>query len=125
MLDCCKQDSSEQFFVVNVGQLASQVLASVFPISFINNHFINWLLKIMLFVEFLGVVNACWPLTWFLNWIWQMKPDPITSEDTPANQILDRKRSMGIPVAKGTKPFDLSQPEQEYHVDYTLKVDYN
>merc|ERR1712224_366851 len=115
-------------FVVNVGQLASQVLASVFPISFINNHFINWILKIMLFVEFLGVVNACWPLTWFLDYVFGLPKDPIhgdESVDTPANQILDRKKSLGIPVAKGSAPFDLDQPEQEYHVDYTYKVDYN
>jgi len=115
-------------FVVNVGQLASQVLASVFPISFINNHFINWILRIMLFVEFLGVVNACWPLTWFLDYVFGLPKDPIhgdESVDTPANQILDRKKSLGIPVAKGTAPFDLDQPEQEYHVDHTYKVDYN
>jgi len=114
-------------FVVNVGQLASQVLASVFPISFINNHFINWILKIMLFVEFLGVVNACWPLTWALDAISGLPKDPIhgdESVDTPANQILDRKKSLGIPVTKGTTPFDLNQPEQEYHVDYTYKVSY-
>jgi len=114
-------------FVVNVGQLASQVLASVFPIAFINNHFINWILRIMLFVEFLGVVNACWPLTWFLDMVSGLPKDPIhgdESVDTPANQILDRKKSLGIPVAKGTTPFDLDQPEQEYHVDYTYKVSY-
>merc|ERR1711904_65342 len=112
----------------NEGQLASQVLASVFPISFINNHFINWILRIMLFVEFLGVVSAGWPLTWFLDYVFGLPKDPIhgdESVDTPANQILDRKKSLGIPVAKGTAPFDLDQPEREYHVDYTYKVDYN
>nr|AOW69266.1 silicon transporter alpha [Didymoeca costata] len=114
-------------FVVNVAQLASQVLASVFPISFINNHFLNWLLRIMLLVEASGVVNACWPLARFFDWAFGMVKDPFEDDEdikTPAHDILERKKSMGIPVAKGASPFDLHQPEQEYHVEYTYQVSY-
>merc|ERR1711907_721828 len=45
--------------VVNVAQLASQVCASIFPVQFINNRLLNWLLRLMLLIEFSGVVNAC------------------------------------------------------------------
>jgi hypothetical protein len=54
-------------FVVNVAQLASQVTASIFPVGFINNVFLKWLLQIMLIVEASGLVNACWPVAWWLN----------------------------------------------------------
>merc|ERR1719373_844786 len=62
--------------VVNVAQLMSQVTASIFPISVINNHFMYWLLNLMLFVEFIGIVNACWPLSTALEWTFSMTPDP-------------------------------------------------
>merc|ERR1719373_618240 len=62
--------------VVNVAQLASQVTASLFPISVINNHFMYWLLNLMLFVEFIGIVNACWPLAHYLEKIYGMEDDP-------------------------------------------------
>merc|ERR1711937_811794 len=38
-------------FVVNVAQLATQVTASIFPASLINNVMMHILLQIMLFVE--------------------------------------------------------------------------
>merc|ERR1719373_578635 len=62
--------------VVNVAQLASQVTASIFPIAVINNYFMYWLLRLMLFIEQLGIVNACWPLSWFVEIIFEMQPDP-------------------------------------------------
>merc|ERR1711959_450878 len=37
--------------VVNVAQLASQVTASIFPVALINNHLMNWLLRLMLLIE--------------------------------------------------------------------------
>ena len=113
--------------VVNVAQLASQVLASLFPVPVINNHLMRVLLNIMLFIEFSGVVNACWPLTWLLDALTGLPKDPFWGDDavkTPANNIIDRKKSMGIPMQKGVTPFDLNQPESEYHIDYTYKVSY-
>merc|ERR1719373_763155 len=61
-------------FVVNVAQLASQVTASIFPVSVINNNFMYWLLELMLFIERLGIVNACWPLAYLLEWTCSMTP---------------------------------------------------
>merc|ERR1719192_1469846 len=62
--------------VVNVAQLASQVTASIFPIAVINNHFMYWLLVLMLFIETAGFVNACWPLAYSIELIFEMTPDP-------------------------------------------------
>jgi len=62
--------------VVNVAQLASQVTASIFPIAVINNHFMYWLLCLMLFIETAGFVNACWPLAYGLEKLFGMSPDP-------------------------------------------------
>lgn len=106
--------------VVNVAQLASQVTASIFPIQFINNRLLTWLLQLMLFIEATGVVNACWPLAWALDAIFNIQEDPFDANndvDTPAHNILDRKKSMGIPVTDGVSPYDLNQPEAEFHVD--------
>lgn len=112
-------------FVVSVAQLASQVTASLFPVSFMNNHFIHWLVRFMLLIEFSGVVNACWPLTWACTALFRVKKDPFDEDEnveTMARLILERKRSMGIPVAKSVMPFDLHQPEDElvgsYRVSY-------
>merc|ERR1719454_540950 len=62
--------------VVNVAQLASHVTASIFPIAVINNHFMYWLLRLMLFIEAIGIVNACWPLAYLLERIYSLQPDP-------------------------------------------------
>merc|ERR1719285_53844 len=62
--------------VVNVAQLASQVTASIFPVAVINNHFMYWLLVLMLFIETAGIVNACWPLAYFIEKIFGMEEDP-------------------------------------------------
>nr|AOW69270.1 silicon transporter alpha [Savillea parva] len=113
--------------VVNVGQLASQVAASIFPVACINNYVMNFLLRFMLFIEFSGIVNSCWVLTWCLDAITGLPLDPFDGDetvDTPANNIIDRKKSMGIPQTKGVGPFDLNQPEQEFHIEYTYKVAY-
>jgi len=63
--------------VVNVAQLASQVTASIFPISVINNYFMYWILCLMLFIETVGIVNACWPLSYALEMVYGMEPDPV------------------------------------------------
>lgn len=65
--------------VVNVAQLASQVTASVFPIPVINNYFMFYMLKLMLFIETIGVVNACWPLSYLITIFFGMQPDPISA----------------------------------------------
>jgi hypothetical protein len=114
-------------FVVNVGQLSFRMLASAFPVLFINNYVIHALLRIALVVESTGIVNSCWPLAWFFDSLFKLKHDPFDGDaevKTPAQNILDRKKSMGIPMAKGVSPFDLHQPESEYHIEYTYKVSY-
>jgi len=63
-------------FVVNVAQLASQVTASIFPVAVINNHFMYWLLNLMLFIEAFGIINACWPLCYAIDRMYDMVPDP-------------------------------------------------
>ena len=67
-------------FVVNVAQLATQVTASIFPISFINNHFLYFLQQAMLLVESSGVINAVWPLMWGFASVTNMEPDPWNEE---------------------------------------------
>merc|ERR1719266_1102863 len=62
--------------VVNVAQLASQVTASIFPIAVINNHFMYWILNLMLFIEAFGIINACWPLCYAIDRMYDMVPDP-------------------------------------------------
>ena len=67
-------------FVVNVAQLATQVTASIFPISFINNSFLYFLQQAMLAVEASGVINAVWPLMWLMVKVTGMEPDPWNEE---------------------------------------------
>jgi hypothetical protein len=104
--------------VVNVAQLASQIVASIFPVSMINNSFIYIILHIMLLIEALGIVNSCWVMTWLFDWMTGLPKDPFDGDeeaDTPAQNIIHRKKSMGIPQQKGVGPFDLHQPESEYY----------
>merc|ERR1719515_376763 len=61
--------------VVNVAQLASQGTASIFPVAVINNYFMYWMLRLMLFIEYIGIVNACWPLAHLLDRAFDMVPD--------------------------------------------------
>jgi hypothetical protein len=115
--------------VVNVAQLASQIVASVFPVSMINNSFIYVILRLQLLIEASGICNSCWVTTWALDWVCGMPKDPNWSDEstgikTLEDNIIDRKKSMGIPQQKGVGPFDLNQPECEYHVDYTYKMSY-
>jgi len=63
-------------FVVNVAQLATQIVASLFPVSLINNVFMYFILKAMLLTEASGVANSCYPLMWALGWIFSMDKDP-------------------------------------------------
>jgi len=109
--------------VVNVAQLMSQVTASIFPIGFCNNHILYWLLRIMLLIEASGIVNACWPLAWLLDKTFQIPPDPDYTSQVSAG-IIDRKRSMGMPLTDGVDPLSLYQPEQEFHVTYTYQFKY-
>merc|ERR1719493_364656 len=75
-------------FVVNVAQLASPVTASIFPIAVINNHFMYWLLVLMLFIETAGFVNACWPLAYFIERVFDMDPDPPLVERKSAAELM-------------------------------------
>jgi len=75
-------------FVVNVAQLASQVTASIFPVAVVNNHFMYWLLVLMLFIEAAGIVNACWPLCYFIERIFDMDPDPPLVERKSAAELM-------------------------------------
>merc|ERR1712076_294634 len=63
-------------FVVNVAQLATQVTASIFPVSLINNHVMYFLLQAMLLTEASGLPNACYPIMWFLNWVFGLEKAP-------------------------------------------------
>merc|ERR1712038_241908 len=78
-------------FVVNVAQLASQVTASIFPVAVVNNNFMYWLLALMLFVEASGIVNACWPLCYFIERIFGMDDDPPLVERKTAAEIMGQK----------------------------------
>ena len=105
--------------VVNVAQLASQVTASIFPAAFINNHLMYYLLRIMLLVEQSGIVNACWPLAWTLDKLFAIPKDPdYATADKPSvpKGIIDRKKSLGLPVVDGAEPLSIYQPEREFHV---------
>jgi len=85
--------------VVNVGQLASQVTASIFPVAVINNHFMNWALRLMLLIEFVGIVNACWPLAWLMSKAFLLAPDPRLD----AVESLEQPSSTaGTPVSRET-----------------------
>lgn len=88
-------------FVCNVAQLMTQVTASLFPSSFINNSFIIWILRFMLLIEASGVVNACWPLSWAMSSLGGLQPDPTDSQKSLDEDILDRKKSLAIAVEEG------------------------
>merc|ERR1712226_567114 len=80
-------------FVVNVAQLATQITASIFPVGLINNTFMYIMLQAMLFTEFSGLANACYPLMWFLSWVFDMEPDP------QFTKLADKKGSNVIQAA--------------------------
>lgn len=64
-------------FVVNVGQLSFRMLASCFPILFINNYLMYGILEIALAVDATGVFNSCWPLFWGVDRLLKLKEDPL------------------------------------------------
>ena len=90
---CTESGFLGALFVCSVAQLMTQVTASLFPASFINNSVIIWILRFMLLIEASGVVNACWPLSWAMSRLGGLEPDPIDNLDA---EVLDRKRSMGL-----------------------------
>jgi hypothetical protein len=98
-------------FVSTVAQLVTQVTASIYPASFINNRVLNVLLRIMLMFELSGIVNSCWPLAWAFNAIARLEKDPFKSL---AENALDRKESMGVPM-KVRSESDLHQREFVNH----------
>lgn len=107
-------------FVTNVAQLASQVTASIFPVAFINNRILNVLLRVMLFVEFSGIVNSCWPLAWGLDSLLGLEePDYSTGKgkEDPKSlgaHTMDRMESMQLPLHENVQgraagPLDIYQ----------------
>nr|AOW69265.1 silicon transporter beta [Diaphanoeca grandis] len=115
--------------VVNIAQLSFRMFAAGFPVIFINNRLMFFLLKVCLFVEATGIVNSCWPLAWGLDGFCKLNPDPFDGDgdvETPAHNVIHRKKSMGIPQSKDVSPFNLDQPECEFHMhsDYTFKISY-
>merc|ERR1711935_806939 len=104
-------------FVCNVAQLATQVTASLFPVAFINNRMMNWFLRVLLFTEFTGIVNSCWPLAWALDSALGLEEPDFEADGnyTPlGSNLMDRQKSMGLPV-DNTNPLsiyqDLVEPE--------------
>lgn len=95
-------------FVCNVAQLATQVTASLFPVAFINNRIMNWFLRVLLFTEFTGIVNACWPLAWGLDLLLQLKEPDFEAEGnydkSMGAHIMDRIKSIEQPIAQTVKP---------------------
>jgi len=89
-------------FVVNVAQLASQVTASIFPVAVINNHFMYWLLNLMLFIEAFGIINACWPLCYAIDRAYGMVPDPEMARRKTFEELMG---TVGAePVKKTDRP---------------------
>jgi len=90
--------------VVNVAQLASQVTASIFPIAVINNHFMYWILVLMLFIEAFGIINACWPLAYFIERAFGMDDDPpLVSRTTGLTDAQMRQNSFASGVNLASK----------------------
>merc|ERR1712043_63617 len=85
-------------FVVNVAQLATQITASIFPVSLINNCFMYFLLQAMLLTEASGLPNACWPCMWFLNWAFGLVPDTqLVIENDPYAASTQKSAEMKDP----------------------------
>eukprot|EP00041_Stephanoeca_diplocostata_P020825 m.474091 g.474091 ORF g.474091 m.474091 type:complete len:532 (+) comp21670_c3_seq32:168-1763(+) len=113
-------------FVVNVGQLSFRMAATAFPILFINNYVMYALLRVALLVEMTGAFNSCWVLAWAVDHTLRLQHDPFDGEEnikSPAQVVLDRKESMGIPSPKGVSPFEFFQPERDA-TTYAFEVSY-
>jgi len=84
------------------------VTASLFPVAFINNRIMNWFLRVLLFTEFTGIVNACWPLAWGLDLLLQLKEPDFEAEGnydkSMGAHIMDRIKSIEQPIAQTVKP---------------------
>jgi len=63
-------------FVVNVGQLSFRMLASCYPVLFINNYLMYGLLEMALAVEATGLFNSCWVLASGLDKLVGLEEDP-------------------------------------------------
>jgi len=93
-------------FVCNVAQLATQVTASLFPVAFINNRMMNWFLRVLLFTEFTGIVNSCWPLAWALDSALDLVEPDFEAEGNYTkgqdkklgSHMMDRQKSLGLAV---------------------------
>jgi hypothetical protein len=94
-------------FVVNVGQLSFRMLASTFPVIFINSYIMYGLLEIALAVEATGVFNSCWVLAWGMDAILKMPEDPDFQGPT-----LVRMNSFSLPIIGGVAPFDMNVPDE-------------
>jgi len=101
--------------VVNVAQLASQVTASIFPIAVINNYFMYWMLLLMLFIEAFGIVNACWPLAYFVERCFGMTDDPplVSKGTNAAGMSNDRQAPHRLPSGSENGQ-DPEQPKGVY-----------
>lgn len=106
-------------FVVNVGQLSFRMAASSFPVLFINNFVLRALLRVALVVEATGIVNACWPLTWGIDRLLQLKPDPVSGELATVSPQARKGPSLDKGVAEDVHHFS----GWEY-VGHTYKVSY-
>merc|ERR1712176_574009 len=99
-------------FVVNVAQLATQITASIFPVSLINNYFMYFLLQAMLLTEASGLPNACWPCVWFLNWAFGLGPDPELIIENDPYAASTQKSTEQPDTENGTK-----QSDREFKAD--------
>jgi hypothetical protein len=70
-------------FVVNIGQLSFRMMASCFPVLFIDNYVMYVILRVSLLVEKTGVCNACWPLSWALDLGLGLQEDPAWMFELP------------------------------------------
>jgi hypothetical protein len=116
-------------FVVNVAQLGTQVAASIFPIGFINNRFLNLLLRAMLLVEASGIVNACYPLAWGLDSALKLRKDPSNEvNDVPTEGVggvaIAQFHQSGVSVVPGRAPPALHHPEQQYDAEFNYRVSF-
>lgn len=96
--------------VVNIFQLSFRMAATCFPVIFINNNVMYLLLRVALLVEGTGIVNACWPLAWGLQWLFGIPDDP----DMPTlQQSEDAKASVNAAAAT---PAGSIQNDDTYHI---------
>lgn len=74
----------------------------------------------------IGAFNSCWVLAWILDRGLKLQHDPFHGAEnvkSPAQVVIDRKESIGIPSPKGVSPFELFHPELD-DPKYTFEVSY-